>query len=644
MSLSFVLAGDLATFDKAGFKSSLQTQFSTAERVSVVYTAASVQANATLSYVQASTAQSARTLIASTDAATMASNWFGGSVSILNEPSATMALEVNTDTTIIDNSSSPVVAIIVTLVVLVLLGLAAAAAWKVRAMNKAMETRRQEKQDEKESQPEREKTKQEEKAEECTFWFVSAAKLLERVDRGEVCKGRMWRKLDEKPSASTGKELDGALAKTLQEALHESIQAGTLEIDQAKWYALMLTENPNPDLARLTYLENKEADLVKEKGKGAKLGTKLAAELKDLKAKKAELERRGLRLSNTCFIESPKGSGVYFEPDDEELPKFQELREREGFLKQHKVTRREAFRHRYGGEYLAISHRWFAPDAPDKDGLQLSKIKVYLREHPTINWVWFDYWCMPQGKKTPGENVSFKYMLGNINWLYIGCSVLVLLDLSYLSRFWTQFEAWLSLQLVVEGGGLQAATSDSTRTEIVPIYNGTEDACDLLRKTWANQTPEKAHDILAMPDVTVTNQGDKDMQLPKILSLNDEVKSVMGGGEKQEVNVEVKSVMEASDHPAVELEPLQDTTQLRQAVSDVTSEALGAAAKQILVASPDDLASVKRMMQMANTLPSTFMDKVADAVGVDSAFVRTRRPELIAHVESILAADSGLNA
>ena len=43
---------------------------------------------------------------------------------------------------------------------------------------------------------------------------------------------------------------------------------------------------------------------------------------------------------------------------------------------------------------------------------------------------------MPQGKHTPAEKVAFKHMLSNINLLYLGCHVLVLLDMSYLSRFW----------------------------------------------------------------------------------------------------------------------------------------------------------------------------------------------------------------
>ena len=41
-------------------------------------------------------------------------------------------------------------------------------------------------------------------------------------------------------------------------------------------------------------------------------------------------------------------------------------------------------------------------------------------------------------------------MLPNINLLYLFCGVLILLDLSYMSRFWTQLEAFLSLRTVQE--------------------------------------------------------------------------------------------------------------------------------------------------------------------------------------------------
>lgn len=43
---------------------------------------------------------------------------------------------------------------------------------------------------------------------------------------------------------------------------------------------------------------------------------------------------------------------------------------------------------------------------------------------------------MPQGNKTQSEKEEFGQMLPNINMLYLGTQVLILLDLSYMSRFW----------------------------------------------------------------------------------------------------------------------------------------------------------------------------------------------------------------
>ena len=41
---------------------------------------------------------------------------------------------------------------------------------------------------------------------------------------------------------------------------------------------------------------------------------------------------------------------------------------------------------------------------------------------------------------------TFRTRAAQVNMLYLGTTVLILLDLSYVSRFWTQFEAWLSMQ------------------------------------------------------------------------------------------------------------------------------------------------------------------------------------------------------
>ena len=43
---------------------------------------------------------------------------------------------------------------------------------------------------------------------------------------------------------------------------------------------------------------------------------------------------------------------------------------------------------------------------------------------------------MPQGQRTGAEKVHFKHMLMHANLLYLGTRVLILLDLSYISRFW----------------------------------------------------------------------------------------------------------------------------------------------------------------------------------------------------------------
>ena len=55
---------------------------------------------------------------------------------------------------------------------------------------------------------------------------------------------------------------------------------------------------------------------------------------------------------------------------------------------------------------------------------------------------------MPQGERTAAEKVLFKHMLVNINILYLGMGVLILLDLSYVSRFWTQVIACVAPPLI----------------------------------------------------------------------------------------------------------------------------------------------------------------------------------------------------
>lgn len=127
--------------------------------------------------------------------------------------------------------------------------------------------------------------------------------------------------------------------------------------------------------------------------------------------------------------------------------------------------------------------------------------------------------------RTETERQSFKLMLKNANLLYLSASVLILTDRSYLSRFWTNFEAWLAMQ-DVSMHGLVAARPANSRFTIRCVHGSPEALADSLVEEWAHCTALKAHQKLSSADVQVTNQSDKDIQLPKILELDQRVADV----------------------------------------------------------------------------------------------------------------------
>lgn len=127
-------------------------------------------------------------------------------------------------------------------------------------------------------------------------------------------------------------------------------------------------------------------------------------------------------------------------------------------------------------------------------------------------------------------------MLLNINHLYVGMRVLILLDLSYPSRFWTQYEAWLAMQSVSEKG-LHPTPKESRRCVIVPISNANSMAVESLESMWAQKTPEEAHAALSRPDVHVTNETDKEVHLPKILTFNEKVRASFAVGATTRVEI-----------------------------------------------------------------------------------------------------------
>ena len=77
-------------------------------------------------------------------------------------------------------------------------------------------------------------------------------------------------------------------------------------------------------------------------------------------------------------------------------------------------------------------------------------------------------------RRTELEQIRFDHQLRNTNLLYLGCRVLVLLDLSYQSRFWTQLELWLSVQTATTGG-LAPARENLQRADLWPIHRSADD-------------------------------------------------------------------------------------------------------------------------------------------------------------------------
>jgi len=196
-----------------------------------------------------------------------------------------------------------------------------------------------------------------------------------------------------------------------------------------------------------------------------------------------------------------------------------------GVVKLITISLRSAFSNELLDEFLSVSHRWDSPACADPSGKQYHCIRDYVLNNVKVKFVWVDSWCLPQGSRTDKDALVFAKTLPHINLLYLTTKVLLLVDLSYLSRFWTQFEAWLSLQTCTSTG-LVHESGRQSRASLVRLHNAPPSMEDALFSMWANKTPAQAHEILAQPDVTVTNRSDKDVQLAKITKLNDLVRAV----------------------------------------------------------------------------------------------------------------------
>lgn len=147
---------------------------------------------------------------------------------------------------------------------------------------------------------------------------------------------------------------------------------------------------------------------------------------------------------------------------------------------------------------------------------------------------------MLQGERSKEEDIDFKAMLQNMNLLYLSCSVLILQDNSYMSRFWTLLEAWIAMRrpsqegLVAFDDATNGRACSDRRFDIRLLHNakprdyGTDNSADgaLLDRELIRQsrcTANELMDKLRLTDIQVTNQKDKDSQIPKVAVLDHDV-------------------------------------------------------------------------------------------------------------------------
>jgi hypothetical protein len=167
----------------------------------------------------------------------------------------------------------------------------------------------------------------------------------------------------------------------------------------------------------------------------------------------------------------------------------------------------------------------------------MAALKAHLRAEPEVQYVWFDYACMPQRSesahrlgtddRTPAEKAEFDLMLSAIADLYLTAKVLILLDTMYRTRFWTTMEGWCAMQKVTSEG-VRPARQGESRVTVVCIHNATQnDKRDLLEMS--TKTPAEMSKFLASPDVAVTNKKDKVTMLPIVGKTDERVRDMMSG-------------------------------------------------------------------------------------------------------------------
>jgi hypothetical protein len=202
------------------------------------------------------------------------------------------------------------------------------------------------------------------------------------------------------------------------------------------------------------------------------------------------------------------------------IPVFQDLLQAQD-LKCCRISRYEALQGLLSS-VLALSYPWEKEGDPDPDGERLEEAAAVLNDNPHLQLMWMDWACLPQRARERSELQEryFKHVLhsGAINVIYLGCSVVSIVNRAYLERFWTQFEYILATRKVTKNGFQFCADRLFFRC-IQSFADAPEQVRSLLKVHWEDKSVAQVVKILAEPDVKVTQQSDKDTLLGKLPEL-----------------------------------------------------------------------------------------------------------------------------
>jgi hypothetical protein len=215
----------------------------------------------------------------------------------------------------------------------------------------------------------------------------------------------------------------------------------------------------------------------------------------------------------------PKEVVLYFARLKMPMPVFQELRKR-GHLKCYAFNRLEVL-HGFLERVLAVSYPWASPGSPDPDSGRLQEVANVFNENPKLQFMWMDWSCLPQGEaRTEIEKLYFKYFLssGAINLVYLGATVVSIVNNRYLESFWTQFEYILATRKIT-AHGFETTHGRIHMRFIESAVAAKEPSKALLQQKWSDKTVMEVVEVLSKDDVRVTNQSDKDDLLPKLPKL-----------------------------------------------------------------------------------------------------------------------------